>query len=175
MDELLEENIESVEDTGFSYEYPILDQDNQEITDPDLELGYLRKEEFNIHHESIPEQWHYKVVSFRFTDGEVYKVEDENDSHVKIIDSQKGIFNYQSLDGEPERTIVGQTIAPIIDNALIPAWDEIKTFYRYVPYTEKELSDKEFLASGPASLAEAQETIEDLLLVIADLLGGSEE
>jgi hypothetical protein len=56
MDELLEENIESVEDTGFSYEYPILDQDNQEITDPDLKLGYLRKEEFNIHHESIPEQ-----------------------------------------------------------------------------------------------------------------------
>ena len=43
------------ENSGFSYEYPIIDQNNQEITDPDLELGYLRKEYFTVHHPSVPE------------------------------------------------------------------------------------------------------------------------
>ena len=58
---------------------------------------------------------------------------------------------------------------------MVPAWDETITYYRYILYTEKELSDRKFLAEGPALLAEAQGTIEDLLLVIADLVGGEEE
>ena len=166
---------EETSNAGFAYEYPIIDQNNQEITDPDLELGYLRKEIFKVHHESVPETWHYKVVSFDFSNGEIYVPESENDPHIKIIDAQKGIFEYVNLDGEEKHTVTGQTITAIVDQNFIPAYDEETIFYRYVLYTEKELADREFMANGPAMLAEAQETIEDLLLMLAELVGGEEE
>lgn len=159
----------------FTYEYPIIDQSNQEITDPDLTLGYLKKEYFTIHHESVPEVWHYKVVSFDFSNGEKYIVESESDPHIQIIDFKKGIFSYVPAEGEESKIVTGQTITSVVDSPLIEAWDETKIFYRYVLYTEKELADREFLANGPALLAEAQETIDDLLLVLADLLGGADE
>ncbi len=159
---------------GFHYEYPIFDQTNQEITNPDLEKGYLKKEYFTIHHPMVPERWHYKVVSFDFSNGEIYAVESENDPHIKVIDAQKGIFEYVNLDGEEIRTVVGQTITAVIDQREIPAYDEETIFYRYVLYTEKELADKEFIKNGPQRLAEAQETIEELLIVLAELLGGNE-
>lgn len=92
-----------------------------------------------------------------------------------MIDDKKGIFSYIPLDGEESLVVTGQTITPILDSPFTPAWDETQTIYRYVLYTEKELSDIEFLANGPQLLAEAQETIDDLLLVIADLLGGATE
>ena len=158
----------------FSYEYPIIDQNNQEIIEPDLTLGYLRKENFTVHHETQPEKWHYKVDFFNFSDGEIYTPTSENDPHIKVIDNQKGIFEYINLDGEEEKIVTGQTISSIIDEKEIPAYDEEKIFYRYVLYTEKELADKEFLANGPQLIAEAQETIDDLLLILAELLGGED-
>ena len=158
----------------YTYEYPIIDQSNQEITDPDLTLGYLKKEYFTVHHESVPEVWHYKVISFNFSDGEKYIVESENDPHVEVVDLDRGIFNYVQLEGEKPRIVTGQTVTTVVDSPLVEAWDETKIFYRYVLYTEKELADRDFLANGPTLLAEAQETIDDLLLVIADLLGGNE-
>lgn len=163
------------ENSGFSYEYPVIDQNNQEITDPDLDLGYLRKETFTVHHPSIPERWHYKVVSFDFSNGEIYVPESENDPHIRVIDAQKGIFEYVNLDGEEKHTVVGQTIAAVVDQREIPAWDEQTIFYRYVLYTEQELADRAFIANGPTLLAEAQETIEDLLLMLAELVGSEEE
>ena len=39
----------------FEYKYPIFDQTNQEITDPDLNLGYLKTEKFTVHHPMEPE------------------------------------------------------------------------------------------------------------------------
>ena len=172
-----EESSEEIipENSGFSYEYPIIDQNNQEITNPDLELGYLRKEYFTVHHPSIPESWHYKVVSFDFSNGEIFVPSSENDPHIKIIDAQKGIFEYVNLDGEEQHTVVGQTITAVIDQHAVPAYDEETTFYRYVLFTEKELADRAFIANGPQMLAEAQETIEDLLLMLAELVGGEEE
>lgn len=168
-------NAETEENAGFSYEYPIIDQNNEEVVDPDLELGYLRKERFSIHHQSIPEIWHYKVISFDFSNGEIYVPESERDPHIRVIDAQKGIFEYVNLDGEEKHTVVGQNITAVIDQRAVPAWDEESIFYRYVLYTEKELSDKAFLADGPTLLAEAQETIEDLLLMLAELVGSEEE
>ena len=158
-----------------TYDYPVIDQSNQEITNPNLNLGYLKKEYISIHHESIPEKWHYRVISFSFSNGEIYKVESEYDPHIQIIDAKKGIFNFVKQEGEENLTVTGQSIAPVTDEPLIPAWDETKIFYRYIPYTEKELSEKQFLIEGPQLLAEAQETINDLLLTLAEMLGGEEK
>lgn len=170
---------------NLNYEYPIFDQSNNIITEPDLTLGYLRKEYFTVHHGSIPEHWHYKVVSFKFSNGEKYIVENENDPHIEVIDSQEGIFKYKNLEGEEKQTVVSQTIAPVQDTPFTPAWDETKTIYRYVLYTTEELAQKNFVEAGPALLNEAQQTIQslmstvqeaqatidDLLLVLADLIG----
>lgn len=175
MDEQINDIIDNFDENSSSYQYPIIDQSNNEITNPNLDLGYLKKEYFTVHHETIPEVWHYEAVSFEFANGEIYKVTSEEDPHVEIIDDTKGVFHYRNLDGEAEVTVTGQTIRPVIVQERIDAWDETKIFYRYILYTEKELAEHEFLTSGPAKLAEAQETIDDLLLVIADLLGGAEE
>jgi hypothetical protein len=177
-EEILESNNgeeEIIEEDGFSYEYPIFDQTNQEITNPDLTKGYLRKEYFTVHRPAVPEVWHYQVVSFEFNDGEIYTVKSQTDPHIKIIDAEKGIFEYQNLAGEKPRIVVSQVITTIVDQPMIPAYDNTETFYRYVLYTEKELADKDFLENGPAMLSEAQTTIEDLLLLIAELVGGNEE
>ena len=44
----------------------ILDENNVEITSPDLSLGHLVEEEvFVAHHpavEEVPEQWHYEII-----------------------------------------------------------------------------------------------------------------
>lgn len=176
MDENLMNNIITDDNIdNFNFIYPIIDQSNEEIIDPDLTIGYLRKEYFTIHHETVPEKWHYEIRSFDFSNGEKYTVESQDDPHVLHVDDNRGIFVYQSLEGEPERIVTGQTTVAIIDQPLIEAHDEQKVFYRYVLYTEKELADREFLANGPTALTEAQETIDELLLVIADLLGGVEE
>ena len=168
-------NDDPIEESGFSYEYPIYDQTNQEITDPDLDLGYLRKEFFTIHHPMVPEIWHYKVVSFEFSNGEIYVPESENDPHIRTIDAQKGIFEYLNLDGEEQHTVIGQTITAVIDQREIPAYEEKKIQYRYILFTEKELADRDFIKNGPQLLVEAQETIEDLLLMLAELVGSEEE
>jgi len=170
-----EESLVIEESTGFSYEYPIIDQNNQEISNPDLNLGYLRKEKFIVHHPSVPEKWHYKVISFNFANGEIYVPESEDDPHIRTIDAQKGIFEYLNLDGEEKQVITGQSITSVIDQSAKPAYDEETIFYRYILYTDQELADKEFITNGPAKLAEAQETIEDLLLMLAELVGGEEE
>lgn len=169
-EEMILDNIEN----GYGYSYPIYDQSNNLIEDPDLSVGYLKKEYFTTHHESIPEKWHYQVTLFEFSNGENYKPQSNDDPHVEVIDDKKGIFSYVTLDGEEPLVVTGQTITPILDSPFIPAWDETETIYRYILYTEKELSDMEFLSNGPQLLAEAQETIDDLLLVIADLLGGED-
>lgn len=160
---------------GIQYEYPIFDQTNEEITNPDLTKGYLRKEYFIVHIPMVPERWHYIVRSFEFNTGEVYKVTSQSDPHIIVIDAEKGIFEYQNLEGEEEKKVVGQNIVAVIDQPMIPARDEEQIFYRYILFTEKELADREFLANGPVLLAEAQETIDDLLLTIAELIGGADE
>jgi len=161
--------------TGFIFNYPIYDQANNLIENPDLALGYLKKETFTIYHESTVEQWHYAVKFFEFKNGEVYIPVSEEDPHIEIINLEKGIFEYRPIEGEEEQIVIKQVISRVIDQEMIPAWEEEKTIYRYIPYTEKELSDKAFLDQGPILLTEAQETIDDLLIVVADLLGGTSE
>ena len=45
----------------------ILDENNAELTAPDLDLGYLKKERILIAHHpavpGVPEQWHYETTA----------------------------------------------------------------------------------------------------------------
>ena len=51
-----EEVISTNSENDYGYSFPIYDQSNNLIEDPDLSVGYLKKEYFTTHHESIPEK-----------------------------------------------------------------------------------------------------------------------
>ena len=122
----------------------ILDENNVEITAPDLSLGHLVEEEvFLAHHpavEAVREQWHYETV-------------------------------YEYLNG-------GKDVVKVVDVPGVEAkdaWDEYETILRYVPYTEEELAALEEARNKP-TLESRVETLEtttdDMILLMADLIGG---
>ena len=122
----------------------ILDENNVEITAPDLTLGHLVEEEvFVAHHpavEAVREQWHYETIQEYPGGGK---------DVVKVVD----VPGVEAKD----------------------AWDEYETIKRYVPYTEEELAALEEARNKP-TLESRVETLEtttdDMILLMADLIGG---
>lgn len=179
------------------WEYSILDENDEEVIDPDLTLGYLKKEKITNHIEKIPAVTHPWITAVYFKDNTAVYPK-ENDPHV-VIDGSK--IYYQFLPNETPKGIRGQTISYIVDVPEQPARDEIETIYRYILYTEQELADREFIDTTPTRLdaiesdandmlevvaelagsdieervGETQETLDDLLLAVADILGGADE
>lgn len=208
-------------------EQRILDENDVELSidDIDFELGYLKPDEiFKEHHEAVEGQereYHFKLDSFVFDDGSILEFENEEDPHIVVIDAEKGIFEYKSLEDEPEKTVVGTNLIQIEDKPFIEtkeAWDEYEKIQRYKLYTQEELDERrrqkeqeekqeELLSTGldriiqleedlptveetmnenietinqnyellDESLTETNMTVEDLVLIMADILGGEEE
>lgn len=93
----------------------ILDEQDQEVEDPDLTLGHLVKDKlFIAHHDEIPEQL------------PVTKIDTDNPYYVG------------SNGGKLVKTVVVSEYQP-----RVPAWDEYEDIYRYVLYTQEELSEIE--------------------------------
>lgn len=93
----------------------ILDQNDQEVTDPDLTLGHLEPEKvFLQHHEEIPEQL------------PVTRVDTDNPYYV----GPNG--------GKLVPTIIISEYQP-----RVPAYDEYEDILRYILYTEEELAEIE--------------------------------
>lgn len=125
----------------------ILNEYDREITPMEVngDKGYLELEQLVLaHHEAqdeIPEQSHYIVKSFKFADGTSYVPESEDDQHIKIIDSDNGIFDFDPC-GQIFPDVVGIDIDHIIDIPYQPAqeaYDETEYIERYKLYTDKEL------------------------------------
>lgn len=179
------------------YEYIILDENDEVITDPDLTLGYLKKETLTIHVPTKSAITHKWITAIYFKDGTTLHPK-EGDPHITY---ENGELSYQFLPGETPKEIRGKLITDIIDVPEESAHFEYKKIYRYILYTEQELMDKEFISTTPARLdtietgtdelievvaelagsdieervGEAQETLDDLLLAVADILGGADE
>lgn len=152
----------------------ILDEYGQEISieDVDLDKGYLKEEEIFI--ETRPELKHYRVLRFNFSDGTFYIPTNEKDSHIKIIDATTGKFEYIPDEGDT-RKVKGMSIGLIIDQE---AEEIYETIQRYILYTEEELVQRtlpERMASAEETIEETGLTIEDLILLMAEVLGGAEE
>ena len=179
------------------YEYTILDENDEIITNPDLTLGYLKKEKITKHIDEIPAVTHRWITAVYFKDSTAFYPKD-GDPHI-VVEGPRIYFQF--LPDETPKEIRGQVISDIIDVPSQPARNEVQTIYRYILYTEQELSDKEFINTTPARLDtiesdandllevvaelagndledrvnETQATVDDLLLVVADLLGGGGE
>lgn len=190
------------EDTPVISETPyrILDENGNEIENPDLSLGHLEREELIEYHNGVAEQGHYYVSFIELTNGERIFFK-ENDPRIEITDPKKGTFKYLPTQDDPSIKIKGATVRYVIDQRKIDPYETKETILRYILYTEEELSNRIFLAEGPERLDNveidtsdllevvadlagsdieervqgAQETLDDLLLVIADILGGVEE
>lgn len=159
----------------------ILDEQDNEITLKDVNenKGYLVVEKNILHHfDAIQEQKeisHFKVKSFRFTDGTSYSVIDEDDPHVRIIDAVDGIFDYIPQDGEVKE-LCGIDIDRVIDSPYVApqeAWDDIEYIQRYKIYTPSELKAKQardleeaekekFINDGPRRMRKMERQIREL-------------
>ena len=159
----------------------ILDEQNQELSqkDIDLSLGYLKNEKLFIEHR--PMETHYKVTCFVFTDGTSYRPISEDDPHIRVVDAEKGQFEYISDEGD-EKTVKGAAIGVVVDKEAEDIYEDIK---RYIRYREDELELRELpsrMEGAEESIVETQEgleeaniNIEDLILLMAEILGGDEE
>lgn len=159
----------------------ILDEQNQELSqeDIDLSLGYLKDEKLFIGRR--PMETHYKVTCFVFTDGTSYRPASEDDPHVKVINAEKGQFEYVPDEGD-ERTVKGAAIGVVVDKEAEDIYENIK---RYIHYREDELElhklpsriegAEESIVETQEGLEEANINIEDLILLMAEILGGDEE
>lgn len=159
----------------------ILDEQNQELSqeDVDLSLGYLKDEKLFI--ERRPMKTHYKVTCFIFTDGTSYRPVSEDDPHVRVVDAEKGQFEYIPDEGD-ERTVKGAAIGVVVDKEAEDVYEDIK---RYIRYREDELElrklpsrmegAEESIVETQEGLEEANINIEDLILLMAEILGGDEE
>lgn len=168
----------------------ILNENDEEITKEqvDLEVGYLKPDQvFKEHHDAIPykpEEWHYVVRTFYFTDGTSLRVDNEGDPHIVKIDPENGVFGYQGQEGDPEREVKGIDLEQITDQKQQQAedeWDEYEDIQRYILYTEEELAEKKkeeeeaekretFMETGPDRLTGAETNIEDLSVSFTELV-----
>ena len=108
----------------------ILDEQNQELSqeDVDLSLGYLKDEKLFIKKE--PMKAHYKVNCFVFTDGTSYTPESENDPHIRVVDADEGRFEYIPDEGD-KRTVRGAAIGLVVDKEPEDIYEDIKRYIRY--------------------------------------------
>lgn len=94
----------------------ILDENDQEVVDPDLDLGHLEPDKlFIAHHEEIPEKLPVKKIDY---DNPYYVDPNTGGKLVNTIE----VSPYQPYE---------------------PAWDEYEDILRYILYTEEELAEIE--------------------------------
>lgn len=186
-------------DNEIIYDLPIYNEEDQLITNPDLTLGFLTKETIIDIIPAIPAKTHYFPISMYFDDGTSILNPKEDDPHIDKTNASQGRFGY--IDQGEGRKLTGMTVSLIVDSPAVPEQKTETEIYRYILYTEEELVNRTFLTEGPERLtnvetdtedllqvvadlagsdikdrvAENQETIDELLLVMADLLGGNEE
>lgn len=141
----------------------IIDENNLPVENPDLERGWLKDETEIVHHDAIE-----AVLE---------------QSHMETLTRPDGTPDiYYDADGNE----TGRSVRKVIDVAGVPAkdaWDEEVPYQRYIPYTEAELADRKArqeraerqqkaLDELPETLAALQSANDDIILMMADLIGG---
>ena len=151
----------------------IIDSNGVEITNPDLALGYLKPETQTIHHDAVAgveEVSHYETET--------------------LPDGTPAV--YYDADGREK----GRDVRKVVDVPGVdpqPAWDEEVPVQRYILYTAEELAAQaeakkkaEEAAAAEAKKKAELETVpgrmdaleaanNDLVLMMANLIGGSNE
>lgn len=122
----------------------ILDENNVEITSPDLSLGHLVEEEvFVAHHpavEEVREQWHYETVNDYLNGGK---------DVVKVID----VPGVEAKDAWDE-------------------YETIKRYVPYTEEELSALEEARNKPTLESRVETLETTTDDMILLMADLIGG---
>ena len=122
----------------------ILDENNVEITVPDLTLGHLVEEEvFVAHHpavEAVREQWHYETVNDYLNGGK---------DVVKVID----VPGVEAKDAWDE-------------------YETIKRYVPYTEEELAALEEARNKPTLESRVETLETTTDDMILLMADLIGG---
>lgn len=148
----------------------IVDINGNPIENPDLTLGYLKQETQTVHHDAVAgveEVSHYETET--------------------LPDGTPAI--YYDADGREK----GRDVRKVVDVPGVdpqPAWDEEVPVMRYILYTAEELAaqveakkkaeeaaaaeakKKEELEAVPGRMDALEAANDDLVLMMADLIGG---
>lgn len=138
-------------------------------TEPDLEAGYLVEDVEVIHHDAVEgaaPQWHRETA--------------------KLPDGTPAIYYRDGVE-------IGRDTVKVIDVPGVdpqPAWDEEVPVMRYIRYTAEELAEqaeakkkaeeaaaaeakkKAELETVPGRMDALEEANDDIVLMMADLIGG---
>lgn len=155
------------------------------IQNYDLETGYLKEVTRYMESENSrivrPRAIHYHIKTFYFNDGTQYNTIDENDPHIGIIDERHGFAEYVPQEGESEKTVFATDWELIEDEPYVgtlPPWDVKCTDTIYISYSEEELAQQtdfeELKQNGMGQIRDLSESVEDLVLIMADILGGED-
>ena len=122
----------------------ILDENNVEITSPDLSLGHLVEEEvFVAHHpavEAVREQWHYETV---------YEYLNGGRDVVKVVD----VPGVEAKDAWDE-------------------YETIKRYVPYTEEELAALEEARNKPTLESRVETLETTTDDMILLMADLIGG---
>ena len=91
-----------------------LNEKDEEVTNPDLTLGYIKEDGYNIHHDAVPA-----------VEGVMAKV------HYEVVKE------YPNGGKEVKEVVDVPGVEP---RPAIPAYDTTETINRYILYTEEELA-----------------------------------
>lgn len=165
---------------------------NEEI-DWNEENGWWEDhQEQGQYHEGTPEQlpiYHYEAVKVYFSDGTSKEILSQDDTNLKVIDAQQGIFEYKLENESEDFYVVNFDVVQIEDSPYIPptmGWYDYESYMIYHPYTPEQKAsiehDKQrqknldvLMEEGLERIQESEMNIEDLILIIADIAGGEEE
>lgn len=166
----------------------ILNEYDREITPVEVngEEGYLELELLTIAHhdaqEEVPEEAHYAVKAFNFSDGTSYIPTSEEDPHIDPIDADAGLFQFNPC-GQSSPSIASIDIDRIVDVPYCPAqeaWDETEYIERYKLFTDKELKENRqreaeteayinFIKTGEKRMAALEARVKELEEKLAQL------
>lgn len=156
----------------------------------DLEKGFTRTEDrVKEHHDAIPykeAEGHTYPGIYYFSDHTSYSTTGEDDPHIlKINDTH---WDYKNIDDNEDKTVFGIDLIYVEDEPeqeAKPEWDEFETVVIYHAYTDEELQNIQSAKakqesmdaffndnSGPNRLDNAETTIDDLILTMADMIAG---
>lgn len=107
----------------------------------------------------------------------------------RVVEGEHGTFGLKMEDGTVawcgDGVLRGIDVEEIVDQEAAPAqeaYDETETIQRYVLYTEAELADikarnekmaaqAQFMETGPDRLDSAEVSLDDVITLVADLIG----
>lgn len=159
----------------------IFNENDELVEDPDQNLGYIEKQIIPVTHQYIVDEsavTHLEVIA-------EYPETGGKDVDVVIDVPERGHWETRDKNGKLIQEFDGDLTGFPHDVITEDAWE----YGLYILYTEEELAQRqeeydqileetekreEFMNKGPDQISELENTQEDMILLLADIVGGAQ-